>query len=76
MTESGLVPIAAVLAALAGAWFTYMTGRRQSSGQISTTDANTLWNQLNAHIARLEKRIEGLEQENRDLRRKVAELTD
>lgn len=76
--EPGVV---AVLVALLGPLATYLVAVRQLSGRIKNSDAHELWEEsrsirewsalrmteLNAHIFKLEQRVEELETTNRAL---------
>lgn len=73
--------LVAVIAALAGPLLTYLVAARRLSGKIATSDASDLWTEsrsiredyqrrieeLNAVVARCEKRIELLEDRNKAL---------
>lgn len=66
---SVLIPLATGLAAIAGAWFTYLLALRRASGRVSTTDADRLWKQN-------EKLIEALTHDNQSLRNRIDSLVE
>lgn len=82
--------IAAMLAGALGSLLTFLGMLRRQSGRIATTDAESLWREVNGHIGRLnghislmERRIGALEtevagcnREKRDLMRRIDELME
>lgn len=82
--ESALVATAAVSAAAGGGLghlLTFLTARRQHSGNVETTDADRLWDAneklLNAYVGdnqRLRERLDEMEARERDCETRYREL--
>lgn len=75
--------VGGIIVAIVGGYFTYLGIRRKTSGQVSTSDAATLWSQaqemreeLKEQVKDCNNKCDHLEEENLNLRKRLVETEE